>query len=288
MAKTNGKAKEITVDVACSVVAGLIVAFGIYCFSTYNTFVPGGLTGVAVLLSRLTGINEGYFMIAINVPLFILASIFVERKLGVYLTIYMVVQSVALILLKKFEFPFYYVASEGNLIFAAIATGVVSGIGYVVQIRRHGASGGTYAISALIRKKNPATNVAWVTFIMDGSVVVFASLYYRTIEAAIATLISLFIANFVVDVGLQGTKAGYRFEIVTDNPDKMAAEIIELVRHGVTEMSVRGMYSGTDKTMLVCIVRRREMGKMMTLLKKYPGCFASVSKSNEVIGRFHK
>lgn len=275
-------------DLGSSILAGALVSFGLYCFSTYNGFVPGGLTGISMILSEITGLNAGYIMLMFNLPLFLLLAIFVERKLGVYLTVYMGTQSLLLILLKDFNFPYYYKATSGNLIFASIATGVVTGLGFALQISRHGASGGTYAITALIKHWRPAANIAWVTFAMDSSVVIFASFYYKNIEAVICTLLNLFIANAVVDYCFQGTKAGYKFEIITDDPETISQDIIKTLKHGVTEMRVNGMYTHKERFMIICIIRKRELSKMMRLLKKYPHSFANFARVNEVFGNFKK
>jgi DNA-binding response OmpR family regulator len=81
---------------------------------------------------------------------------------------------------------------------------------------------------------------------------------------------------------------GYKFEIISENPDELTKEILEKLHHGVTQINVVGKYSSTDKYMTICIVRKREIGEMMKIVKKYKGVFASFSKVNEVFGRFHK
>lgn len=282
--------KELIIDAIYSVVAGVIVAIGLYFFANSNNFAPGGITGVASVVSHLTGVDMAYYMLIFNIPLFILCSIFVERKLGVYLCLYIVVQSATLILLGELNVK-PYVASEGTLIFATIATGVVTGVGFSVQIGRHGASGGTYAISALIKRKKPATNIAWLTFIFDSVVVLLVVLFYEPDSAfisAMCTLINLFIANIVVDFCLQGAKEGYKFEIITDDPETISQEIMFELKHGVTELNVQGMYTHKERYMIVCIIRKRELSKMMRIIKKYPKSFASFARVNEVFGNFIK
>ncbi len=286
--------KEYSIDLLVAVVAGLIVATAFYFFQNSNNFAPGGVGGLATITHYLTGepFAWAYFMIAFNVPIMILVSIFVDRKLGIFLIIYILVQSFGTMLYEVIGVKPYcaqYHGDDFELMFAVIATGVISGIGFSIMLRRFGASGGTYAISALIKKAKPASNIAYVAFLLDSSVVVIAFFVYdMQINPALCTLINLFIANVVVDYGLSGIKNGYKFEIVTDNPEELSAEIIEKLHHGVTEVKVVGMYSHTDKFMLVCIIRKKQIGEMMKIIKKYQGTFASFSKVNEVFGRFKK
>ena len=106
------------------------------------------------------------------------------------------------------------------------------------------------------------------------------------ITPVICTLLNLFIANVVVDSVLTGIRNGYKFEIVTDKPDELSLELMEKLGHGVTEIRVTGMYSHSEKYMLVCIIRKKQIGAMMKIIQAYKGSFASFSKVNEVFGRF--
>ena len=294
MSTTKLSYKQILLDILTAVIAGSIVSFAYYFFQNSNGFAPGGVGGLATITYYLLDykIAWAYLMLAFNIPIFILVAICVNRKLGVYLILYMVVQSLGTELIKLTGLKPYSATVYGadfEIMFACIATGVISGFGFSVMLKRFGASGGTYAISALIKKKKPATNVAQVAFIMDSSVVAVSFFVYgMRITPVLCTLINLFIANVVVDNMLSGLRNGYKFEIITDKPEEVSNELIDKLHHGVTEICVKGMYSHTDKYMIVCIVRKKEIGEMMKIIKKYDGTFASFAKVNEVFGRFHK
>lgn len=294
MINKENNLRRFAVDLLVAVVAGLIVSVAYYFFQNSNGFAPGGVGGLATMTYYLIGyqIPWAYVMLAFNIPIFILVTIFVNKKLGLFLIIYMSVQSFGTELWKFLNFLPYSKITNGedfNIVFACIATGVISGFGFSIMLRRFGASGGTYAISALIKRANPALNVAYVSFLMDSSVVGIAFFVYgMKITPVICTLVNLFIASVVVDYFLSGMKIGYRFEIVTDKPEELSNELIEKLHHGVSEIKIMGMYSHTEKFMVVCIIRKRQIGEMMKIIKKYKGSFASYSKVNEVFGRFRK
>ena len=291
------KLVDVLVDLCVAIFAGMIVATAFYFFQNSNGFAPGGVGGLATMTFHLLGANGinipwAFLMVGFNLPLMVLVTIFVDKKLGFYLILYLVVQSFGTMFYEAIGVLPYSFAVHGQafeLMFAVIGTGVISGIGFSIMLRRFGASGGTYAISALIKKAKPASNIAYVAFLLDSSVVVIAFFVYgMQINPALCTLINLFIANIVVDYALSGIKNGYKFEIVTDKPEEIANELMEKLHHGVTEMKVVGMYSHTDKYMIVCIIRKKQIGDMMKIIKKYPGTFASFTKVNEVFGRFRK
>ncbi len=286
------KAKELVLDVLIAVLAGTIIGFAYYFFQNSNEFAPGGVGGLATITYHLLGnkVSWAIMMLIFNIPLFILVSIFVNKRLGIILIIYMLVQSFSAELFEYIGLKPYSEEHYGQtfqIVFACIATGVVSGIGFSIMLRRFGVSGGTYAISALIKKAKPEKNIAYVAFVLDSSVVAIAFFVYGfNITATLCTLINLFIANVVVDHFLSGIKNGFKFEIITNSPEELSAELIEKLKHGVTEIRVQGMYSHSDKYMVICIIRKKQIGEMMKIIKKYPNTFASFSKVNEVFGRF--
>jgi len=287
--------KEHAIDLFVAVIAGLIVSLAYFFFQNSNDFAPGGVGGLATItyhIAGLKGVPWAYFMLAFNLPIFVLVTIFVNRKLGAYLIIYMLVQSFGTMLWEALGCTPYCASTYGEdfeIVFACILTGVISGVGFSIMLRHFGASGGTYAISALLKRANPGLNIAYVAFLLDSSVVAVAFFVYgMKITPTVCTLINLFVANIVVDNLLSGMKVGYKFEIITDRPEELSAELIEKLHHGVTEMRVEGMYSHSEKHMIVCIIRKKQIGEMMKIIRSYPGSFASYSKVNEVFGRFRK
>lgn len=286
--------KTLTGDILYAVIAGIIVGTAYFFFQNSNGFAPGGVGGLATITHHLLEdrVSWSLLMIAFNLPIFVLVSAFIDKKLGVLLSLYMVVQSCIPRLYELVGFQPYSLANnqeDFNIVFACIATGVISGFGFSIMLRRFGASGGTYGISALIRKRKPDMNVAYVSFIMDTGVVFVAFFVYgMRITPVICTLLNLFIANVIVDRGLSGIKNGYKFEIITEHPDELAEELMTRLRHGVTKIEVHGVYSNTDKAMLVCIINRRQIGEMMKIIKGHPDAFASFEKVNEVFGNFRR
>ena len=293
MEKTS-KAKAWLLDILTAILAGIIVGSAYHLFQNSNGFAPGGVGGLATITYHFCGdkISWSVLMVAFNMPIFILVSRYVNKKLGLMLTIYMFVQSFIPNLYNLLGVKPYSLANNGtdfNIVFACVITGVISGFGFSMMLRRFGASGGTYGISALIKKARPETNIAYVSFIMDSCVVLIAFfLYGMKITPPICTLMNLFIANIIVDNGLSGVKDGYKFEIITKEPETLAAELMTRLKHGVTEIQVHGMFSDTDKHMLVCIVNKRQIGEMMKIIKSHPGTFASFQKVNEVFGNFKR
>ena len=290
----NKNARRILLDILCAVIAGAVVGTAYHFFQNSNGFAPGGVGGLATITYHLLNgkISWSVLMLLFNLPIFILVSVIIDKKLGFMLSLYMLVQSTVPQIYEALGASPYSLANNAedfNIVFACIATGVISGFGFSMMLRRFGASGGTYGISALIKHFNPEKNIAYVSFILDASVVAIAFFVYgMKITPAICTLINLFIANIIVDKGLSGIKDGYKFEIITAHPKELSELLITRLKHGVTQISVHGMYSDTEKYMLVCIINKRQLGEMMRIIKSYPETFASFVKVNEVFGNFKR
>ena len=298
---------HILMDLAICFISALLVSGSLYYFSNYNRFAPGGVTGFASIigswLAEEAGIGEvtvnmSILMFSFNLPIFFLLAMFTNRKTGIMLIIYLLFQSGMLMIFKKLQSTFnwsYYAAyttdpmyvDGNNVIFASIGVGVISGLGFSLMLRRFGASGGTYAISALIKHFHPEKNIAWLAFALDSSVVGLAFFVYGSgVNSVISTLTNIFISNLVVDYMLQGLRSGYKFEVITEHADEISDELIKRLHRGVTLLHAEGMYTHTDKSLLICIVKKREVGEFIKLLKKYNATFSYSCKVNEVYGNF--
>ena len=285
---------NLILDMLYAVTAGMIVGSAYYFFQNSNGFAPGGVGGLATITHYLLAdkVSWSVLMVAFNLPIFVLVSVFINKKLGAILSLYMIVQSFIPRLYETIGASPYSLANnqeDFNIVFACIATGVISGFGFSLMLKRFGASGGTYGISALIKKMKPEMNIAYVSFILDTSVVLIAFFVYgMRVTPVICTLLNLFIANVIVDHGLSGIKNGYKFEIVTNDPAGLSQELMTRLHHGVTRIQVHGMYSDTDKYMVICIINKRQIGDMMRILKSHPDTFANFEKVSEVFGNFKR
>lgn len=290
--KPETLAVTVTLDIISVVLASFFVAVGYYFFINANNFAPGGLGGVASIIGYLTKLNSAYFIMALNLPIFVLVFFLVHKKTAIYLSIYVVLQSLFMLLFEKVGWfdkvvlSFIQKDMNSELIIPSLAGGLITGIGYALMFKRFGASGGTYAIATLIKKKKPDANVAWLSCAMDACVVFIAIFVYKNFTAAICTLVNLVLANEVVDIILKGLKNGYKFEIITDKPKEIAQELIERLGRSVTQIHAIGMYSHEEKELLICLVRKRELGEFYRILRRYPGTFAYITQVNEVMGKF--
>ena len=110
------------------ILAGVVRAIGIYSFIVPNNFAPGGVTGIASMLeNKLPGNpNAGYFLLAINIPLIIVAFIFIGKKFAIISGISILLSSALMVLFEKVGFPTF--PFETDKILPAIAGGMPTGV----------------------------------------------------------------------------------------------------------------------------------------------------------------
>lgn len=287
----------LTVWILPVIASGAVRALGIYMFVTPNQFAPGGINGIAVLLEYATDLSSGYFLLALNVPLFFVAFFLLGKREAVVSTLSMLLTSGLLIAFRYVPaFPVY--GGDGEIIhglLGAVAGGIFLGLALAIMLKSCGTSGGTTVLASLINKKFRNVSVSALTGAFDACVV-FASFFVYNRGAAftakldpvLLALVSLFVTSKVCDGILQGFKSAYKFEIVTKNPEELAGEIMAKLHHGVTRMAAEGMYSHENRSMLVCIIRKRQIAELQRIIRKYPDTFAYFSATSEVYGKFLK
>ncbi len=285
--------------------SGIIRALGIFVFTTPNEFAPGGTNGIAVMLEYGTGLNSGIYLMIINAPLFFVAFFCIGKKEAILSTLSIVVSSGLLIILGLFkeELSFLQYGPKpdgslgeiGNRLLGAVAGGIFLGISLAIMIKSCGTSGGTTILASLVNKKFRNLSVSALTSAFDACVV-FASVFVYNngntatgvLDPVLLALVSLFVTSKMSDIILQGFKSAYKFEIITTHPEEIAAEIISKTHHSVTKIEAEGMYSHAGKSMLVCIIRKRQIAQLQRIIRKYPDTFAYFTPTSEVYGRFAK
>ena len=280
--------------------SGIIRALAIFIFTTPNKFAPGGINGVAVLLEEVIGWNSGYFLLMLNVPLFFIAFFFLGKREAILSTVSMLISSGLLIVFgiikEKWGFPQYGDGGSdiGRRMLGAIAGGIFLGIALAIMLRNCGTSGGTAVLASLVNKKFRNLSVSMLTSGFDACVVLASIFVYNDgsftsiLDPVLLAFVSLFVTSKMSDVILQGFKVAYKFEIITDHPEEIAAEIIQKTHHSVTKVEAEGMYSHEGKSMLVCIIRKRQVAVIQRIIRKYPGTFAYFTPASEVFGKFNK
>ena len=273
--RTDGKAVAVNL-------IGCLIAGASFSFLTYpNNIVSGGLTGIAQILNLLLGLPVGVMIIVMNVPLFLVAG----RKFGLRFIIYsligMVGSSLAIDFFNLFHFRF-----TSDILLAAVYGGLMKGLGYGLIFAVGGTSGGTDIVSRLLRRKYGYIPLGTIGLVLDATVVAAFALIFKRADAAMYTIITMFVSSRVVNLLLYGSFNSSICYIVTVHPHDIARVIGERLRRGATLLKGEGAYSGEERDVVLCAVKRQQIPTLKKIVSDIDGhAFVIVTQSHEVFGK---
>lgn len=281
----------------CVVAAAVLLAFNYQLFIVENGFAPAGLNGIATMIQYKTGFSIGYMSLIINIPLCVLAWIFVDKRFASHSLVFCLVYSFSFLYLQKLGLEnLQYDANGHDTIFPAVLSGVISGFVYGVCFRNNASTGGTDILSKYISKKRPDWNFFYVTFLLN-TVVAVASFFvyaqpnssgvpvYDYKPVCLCVLYS-FISSFIGSYIIRGTKTACKFTIITTHPEEISREISQVLRHSSTRVSAFGSFSHDEKAMIVCVINKHQIHDLSMILKKYDDTFSFSETVNETYGNF--
>lgn len=248
-------------------------------------FAPGGATGIGTMLEYATGFSSGYIMLFINIPLLIFSFFVIDKGFAIKSGICIVIYSLLIVLMQDLHLDQYISYKDGEPVLAAVASGVLGGIGLAMMLKIGGTTGGTDIIATYIQRKFSATHVSWFIYGLDAIVVFISAFVYKNgLNPVLLSLVEMFCLSMMSDVISSGFKTALKFEIITHDPEAVSHDIISNLHRGVTCVPAKGMYSGKEQSMLVCVIRKSQLSDFYEILKKYPDTFAYVTKTSEVMG----
>ena len=271
--------------------SAVLLAFVYYVFIVTNNFAPAGLNGIATMIQYKTGFSISYMSLLINIPLSVLAYFLVQKDFAVKTFLFSVVYSAAFLLLQNSDLTFIqYNALGHDTIYPVILSGVLGGAVYGTCFRNNASTGGTDVISRYINKVRPETNFFVVTFLLNGVVAISSIFVYSdgvlNYKPMALCILYCFLSSFVGNLLLKTTKTAYKFTVITAHKEELVAEIGARLHHGCTEVDVTGSYTGSKRTMLICVVNKHQLNDFQKILAKYPDTFSYFEVVSETYGNF--
>lgn len=256
-----------------------------------NQFAPAGINGICTMIQHVTGISLGYLSLIINVPLAIWCYFEVSKPIAARSMVYVVAFSLGLVILDHVDLSaFAYATENGNSkILGPMAAGVIMGYVYSILMKASAYTGGIDFISAIVHKRDPNKSVLGFSFTLNLVVAVSSYFVYGyQMEPVILCILYSFMYSTVAE-GLQ--KSGRQamcFQIVTDYPNEISRRIIEETHHSTTLIPARGMYSGHETNLLICVVSKAQAARVVAICKSFPHTFTIMDPVGEVVGNFKK
>ncbi len=263
--------------------ASVIYAAGISLFLDPNSLAPGGVTGISIILNRLTLLETGTWILFLNIPILLLGI----WKFGFRF----ILSTVYCIVLTSFctnRFSGFGAVTD-DLFLAAVAGSTLMAVGMGLVFKAGATTGGIDIVVKLLRLKMPHMKTGTLFLSLDAVVVTASALLFRDVERALYAGMAVFITSIVLDVVLYGRDSAKLLYIISDRHESITRRILEELDIGVTYVKGSGAYSGAEKNVIMCVIRKNLSPKAEEIVKEEdPMAFMIVTNATEIYGEGYK
>ena len=274
------RAKEFRAKLAAYVqmVVGCLIGGAAYpLFLVPGKIAPGGLTGVATILNYLFGLPVGMTSLVMNIPLFILGYRAMGRVFVFRSFVATVLFSVAI---DAIQLP----AATVDPMLGTIFGGLLLGIGLGLIIRGGATTGGTDMIARMVHQRLPFITVGMFLLLID-CVVVLAAAFCIGITEALYALICIFVSSKMIDTVMLGLSSNKACFIITGSWERVTERIFQDLDRGVTHLSARGAYSGTERPVILCVTSPQEVARLKNIVSEVDEqAFMFITDAHEALG----
>lgn len=258
----------------------MIFGVGFNLFLEPNGLNAGGISGLAMVLTELTGFGTvGMITAAVNLPLFALAGARLGRRFVYQSLVGMLFASIAIDLLAVLPRP-----SLEPLV-GALYGGAMCGLGLGVVFTTGGSTGGSDIIVRLLKRRWQNVPIGTINTVFDLSVAALTGLVFRDMSRALYSGVAIFTAGQVIDAVV------YRFDysrvalIISRSYEAVAKGITGELSRGVTFLSGEGCYSQKPTKVILTAVKRQQLAELKALVARIdPQAFVIVQEAHQVLG----
>lgn len=263
--------------------AAFVYAVGVSLFTDPNNMAPGGVTGISIILSRLLPVSTGTLIFLINVPILIFAVL----KFGHELTTSTIYATMLISFFTTWLEPFG--AATDDILLAALVGGTLTAVSIGVIMRAGATTGGMDIIVKALRLHFPHLKTGKIFFIADTLVVTLSGIVFRDLNAALYAAISAICTSVVMDIVLYGRDEAKLLYIISDRAEEIAGRLLSDLDIGVTYVKGQGAYSGDNKRVIMCVVKKPVSPRAEEIVKQEdPNSFMIITSATEVFGEGYK
>ncbi len=243
--------------------------------------VVGGISGLAQIVNHFTGLPIGAMTILGNIPLFILGWRHLGGPRFALRTAFAVVSFSIFTDVLVFFLPASGITPD--LLLNTLYGAVISGIGYGIVYRGKGTSGGSDILARILNHWRGISLSQ--SYLLVDALVIFAAGFTFSWEKALYALVMLYVSGLAAEGTTEGSGIARTVMVITAHPEKIAEMILVEMERGVTEIPVRGAYTGAHRTLLYCVVSRSEVPQIKSFIHEIDkNAFIVIGHAHEALG----
>ena len=263
-----------------TVIGSAIFALGFSLFLQPNDMSPGGISGLAMVLTQLLGFGSvGALSIVINLPLFLLGGLKIGKKFFAGSLMGMLLSNVLIDVFAAISFP-----STEPLV-GALYGGVLCGLGLGTVFVCGTSTGGSDILVRLLKLRCRNVPIGQISMGFDAFVVILTGLVFQDVTKALYTGITVFVTSRVIDAVV------YRFDyskvalIISQEYERIAVEIGKKLDRGATFLHGEGSFTHQDTKVVLTAVKRQQVAELKDLVTDIdPKAFIIVQEAHQVLG----
>lgn len=268
-------------------VASALFSVSISMFLNPNGIAPGGVSGIAVILNHTIGISTGMAILLMNLPLLIIGYFKIGR-IFVFRTLYVTVLSSFMIDCIEKNLP-QIVPVTDDLILASLAGGSIMAISMGILYRTESSTGGTDIVIKLLKKHLRSIRTGVIYLSIDSLIIIASAITFGGIELPMYSAIAVITSSVLLDRLLYGTDEAKLLFIISDSDTKIAKCLLKEANLGVTYFDGMGGYTGSNKKILFCAVKKHIYYKVKDIVKREdPKAFMIITNASEIYGKGYK
>ena len=263
--------------------ASLLYAAAIALFLDPNQLAPGGVSGIAIILNRLTNLPTGTLILLMNIPLLALGM----WKLGWKFVLSTVVAVAASSVFTDLLAPYGPLTTDPLL--AACAGGGLLAVGMGILFKLGATSGGTDILIRVIKLKYKHLKTGSLFLATDCCVIAASALVFGDIDLALYAAIATIVSSFCLDLVLYGRDEAKLVYLITDHEKAIADRLMKELEIGVTYLQGWGAYTCDNKQVILCAMQKRLLPKVQEIaMEEDPYVFLIVTSASEIFGEGFK
>ena len=257
-----GNVKKYALEYIYIIIGAFLMAVSTALFLLPNQLSTGGISGISTILYYSCNYPVGLTMLLINVPLFVIAMVKVNKRLFFKSILGTVLLSVFIDLLENLS------PITNDRFLACIYGGIIMGIGTAIILKAGASTGGTDLLSYVIRAYNNKFKSSRVIIIADTIIIFFNIIFFKEIEIGLYSVIAIYLMGKMIDIIFEGIYFTKIMFIISEKYEEISKEIGILVKRGSTGIYSKGMYSGKQNVMLFCVASRKEVAEIKQIIKQ--------------------
>lgn len=280
------KILDFTKNFILIVLGAYLISLSINMFLLPHKMTTGGASGIATILYYLSNIPMGITILAINLPLFVIAIV----KLGKKFVIKTIFSTVLLsVFLELFKYDQVIQTTQIDLLMSCIFGGIISGIGLSLTFKAGASSGGSDLLANIIYKLTKIQSLSKVLMGIEIVIISGVIICFKDINLGLYSIIALFISTKVIDVifdGIYNTKVA---TIITKKGDQIVESILSELGRGATITNSIGAHSGEENTTITCVITRNQIASLKQTIRDNDNrAMMYITNANEAIGKGFK